>query len=266
MVKGNFAQNRQKKHIRKSNRVIRRDWKKSPTSTKVAYDVARRVVSRALKRNVETKFRSLSNTIRVMKGTEIYLMNPLYYIPVDKTQADRLGDTLQHAKLHIKGTYYHRGVSLTQDELYSGAHFRIVVFKCNQQWRQSSESQFDLISGGSGPDTMTAGTLFRGPSFTGDNLHQLFTNLDQVKILVDKTVTSQRMATGFATSQGTSIEFHVPLGSVDFVSNTTGSFIKGDQIYVAIMASSLKTEGVIPTSSDFMGYFSSNVAITWKDA
>lgn len=238
--------------------------KKTTPATKQMQQVARKVVKRALATNTETHFRDITNTIRVMKGTEIYLQNPIYYIPVSTTQADRVGDLITKAKLHIKGTYYHRGVSVTQDELYNGSHFRILVFKSNQQWRQSSEAQFDLISGGSGPDTLTAQTIFRS-SGTGDNLHQLFTNLDSVTVLADKTYYTQRPATGFATSGGTTVNLSVPLGKLDYLSNSTGSFIKSDQIYIAIMASGLKTEGVVPTSSDFMGYFSSKLAISWKD-
>lgn len=230
---------------------------------KAVAKIARTVVNRALAKTIENKTRAVSLDVLNVRGNTIYLYNPFYYIPSGTTEADRIGDRITHSRYRLRGTYYHRGVSLGNSDRYSCSKVRVMVFRAAPQWNSGAEAQWSNTNYGTA--VYSPSYLFKNAP-TSDILHVAFPNMNHITVLADKVFTASRKTVDVGTSGiGTDISIDIPLGSAQYLDQAASNYLKGTQVYVAIMASSLKDESNIPIDTDYMGYFSARSLMTWRD-
>lgn len=257
---------------RNRRRVVRRN----PKTAYVAKTVARQVVAKALNAKLETHCRDITLSRIVMDPAGTYALNPLYYIPLATTEADRIGDRISNVKLHLRGTYFHVGVNNgAGGYIATSTKLRVMVIRTSvAKWRQASETQWSLISAGTPAGAMTNDDIWKGGADTG-NMHLLFPNMNKVNVLFDKVYNSEHIDTpssvsaSYVLGHGTSVNISVPLGKyIQFETNTTGSYTKNHQYYIVLSSSGLygASGTPLPNSGTTSGIFDGKMMLTWKDA
>jgi len=259
--------NKQIRRIRRYKRKVATTFKRNPKTARVASLVAKRVVSKALGRNLESKTRTVQFATLVMRGSTVYGINPTYFVPQSTTEADRIGDRIQNVRFRLHATYHHRGVSTLNNAVYSSARFRIVGAWINTKWSTGTEGFWDdLLFGGTGTNPAVTDLYKLNPGLSGC-YDTMFLNFNKITPVFDKVYTVKRQTTDAGDSSiPVPVNIDIKMGTLQYGAQSSPQFLKNNQFIVFIVAAGLNTESVIPITSDYMGYFRCCSMLTWRDA
>lgn len=254
-------------------KAYKRRYKPKGKTARIAKVVAKKVVNTALAKNIETKKDILNYARLTLTGVsgQFYIANPLYDVPVGTDDFARLGSKVQHAKLHLRGTYYHRGYSSVPGTTTSmGSHFRIMVVRAPQHSRNNTRGTFDTDLGVLDTQWLPADVFYNAD---GTNFHMAYPNLNKVKILYDHTIYEHHpdnwsSADNYTLSGGRMFKHTIPLGTLLYKTSSNPSYFEGQQVYILVFVSGRYGDGnnISNATNDRIGYLDLQHCLTWKDA
>lgn len=194
-----------------------------------------------------------------------YGFHPLYWLAQGTQQDQRIGLTLQNVILYFDVTYSHIGSTNASNPTSQNSSYRSVVFANPTQWHQAAVATMEANTAGVGTVIPTS-SVFLDNSL--DRTTKSYLNNDYNKILYDSktivvnnpTQTYYNGVNGYAHH----MRFTVKLGDVRFNANGSQSYLRDDQVYYWITAT---TNGQnAPGAADFAGNVAVNMLCTWKDS
>ena len=220
---------------------------------------ARSVVARGFPmRRVERK-RAYFGLLNIQPASAaIHMYNPLYYITPGTGRDQRIGNQVSRATLHYSFRLCALALTALAEGIDQSAFIRVVVFTHSKEWNSNSVSQWALNTGGAGT-TINASELLKD---SGSDRHcQSYLNIDEIRVLHDRVIQLEREQTGPGNSPGPAkiVKGMVPLGNLRF-QDGTNAYLRGDNIYVAVFASSGSGNAVASTAT-----VSANMMISYDD-
>lgn len=210
----------------------------------------------------ERKWRHVGYAPTNLNSSEIYCVNPLYFMTSGSSQDQRVGLNISDVNLWVTVKYAHWGSNNTGGYKFSNSRFRCLVISSPSEWRQTTESVPEKITAGTGQNLL-ASDIFMDSGL--DRCTQSFVNKDTIKLLKDCKIVAESNVFGNNYCNGNTEvrQFKIKLGDIRFKYNTQ-SYIRDNQIYLLFVADMFGFNQV--AVADPCGSFACNILTTYRDS